>query len=154
MSLNVNALRSYTDEEIVHYADRDNPVINELCRRLELFIDGGVSTPVFISLNAPNTCQQHEPTHDQPEGNMKPSNARLLKGLKAGPLTTNQVRKKFGISSVAACVNDLRELGCEIETTLLTVHNRYGEPAGAARYRLVRAPKRLVRAATLIRIAA
>lgn len=37
--LNRNALRSYTDEELVRYADRDDPVIDELCRRMEGHID-------------------------------------------------------------------------------------------------------------------
>lgn len=78
---------------------------------------------------------------------MKPSNARLLQSLRKGPMTTNQIRRRLGIASSAQCVNELRTLGCAIDTTLLTLHNRYRERAGAARYVLRAAPKRLLRAA-------
>jgi len=64
---------------------------------------------------------------------------RLLKALRRRPMTTRQIEDRLGIGRPASRVDELRQAGYDIETTLVPVVNRYGERARVARYSLAKA---------------
>jgi len=54
-----------------------------------------------------------------------------------GPITPAVALSELGIARLAARINDLRNLGWHIETEMIHVRNRLGDPCHVARYRLV-----------------
>ena len=63
-------------------------------------------------------------------------NEKLLKALRAGPLTGLQILDKLGIARAAARVHELRQAGHDIRSTPLEVTNRDGETCRVALYSL------------------
>lgn len=62
--------------------------------------------------------------------------AAILEVLAGGPHTTLQIHRACGVMSVSARVHELRTMGHEIATSLVTVRNRYGERCHVAEYSL------------------
>ena len=77
--------------------------------------------------------------NDVPESS-KTQCERLLEHLKEGlPITAHRALYGYGCARLAARVHDLRQLGWQIEKTMVTVPTRGGGTARVAEYRLVRA---------------
>lgn len=76
---------------------------------------------------------------------MKPSTLRVLRALEAGAKTKKQIFRETGIDSVAQRIDELRDAGCVIDTTLITVTNRYKEKVRVARWRLLAVPRSIAR---------
>ena len=53
-----------------------------------------------------------------------------------GSITPLEALKEYGIMRLASRVCDLKRQGYEIERTIETANNRYGEPVWYARYSL------------------
>ncbi len=65
---------------------------------------------------------------------------RLLEHLKLGlPLTHRKAEIGYGVQRLAARIFDLRQLGHQIEKTMIQVPTRGGGTTRVAEYRLVRA---------------
>lgn len=65
---------------------------------------------------------------------------RILEHLKLGlPITAHKALYGYGVARLAARCFDLRQLGHQIEKTMVTVPTRCGGTARVAEYRLVRA---------------
>ena len=65
---------------------------------------------------------------------------RLLEHLKLGlPLTHRKAEIGYGVQRLAARIFDLRQMGHQIEKTMIQVPTRDGGTARVAEYRLVRA---------------
>ena len=62
--------------------------------------------------------------------------AAILDALAGGPHTTLQLHRVCGVMSVSARVHELRAMGHEIATSLITVRNRHGERCHVAEYTL------------------
>ena len=77
--------------------------------------------------------------NDAPES-AKTQCERLLEHLKLGlPLTAHKALYGYSCSRLAARMYDLRQLGHQIERTMVEVPTRDGRTARVAEYRLVRA---------------
>lgn len=64
---------------------------------------------------------------------------RLLAHLRAGKtITPLESWKVLGIYRLAARIYDLRELGVNIDSELITIRNRYGDRVKVKRYWLAR----------------
>lgn len=55
---------------------------------------------------------------------------------KYGSISSLEAQTEYGIMRAASRVNDLRNMGYDIKTTMETGRNRYGEPTRYARYTL------------------
>ena len=77
--------------------------------------------------------------NDVPES-AKSQCERLLEHLKEGlPLTHRKAEVGYGVQRLAARMYDLKQLGHQIERTMVEVTTRDGRTARVAEYRLVRA---------------
>ncbi len=77
--------------------------------------------------------------NDVPES-AKTQCERLLEHLKLGlPLTAHKALYGYGCSRLAARMFDLRQLGHQIDKTMIEVPTRNGGTTRVAEYRLVRA---------------
>lgn len=62
-------------------------------------------------------------------------NERVLNHLKnQGSITAHDAVKDYGIYRLAARIWDLRDAGYDIDTTNISVKNRYGESVTVAKY--------------------
>ena len=62
--------------------------------------------------------------------------ARLLDALHSRSMTAMEILDELGIARASARVFDLREEGWDIQSTEITVRNRFGEPCHVALYSL------------------
>ena len=77
--------------------------------------------------------------NDVPES-AKTQCERLLAHLKLGlPLTAHKALYGYSVARLAARIHDLRQLGHQIERTMVDVPTRDGRTARVAEYHLVRA---------------
>lgn len=63
----------------------------------------------------------------------------VLDALRKAPLTSMEAFIEFGITRLAARINELRKVGHHIETVPMTMINRLGGRCTYAKYILVRA---------------
>jgi hypothetical protein len=66
--------------------------------------------------------------------------AAIMGALRTSPHTTLQILRACGVLSVSARIHELRAMGENIDTHLVTVRNRYGQHCHVAQY--VLRPKR------------
>lgn len=62
--------------------------------------------------------------------------AALLEALKRRPMTALEILADLGIARASARVYDLRQDGWDVQTEMITVNNRHGDPCRVARYAL------------------
>lgn len=68
---------------------------------------------------------------------MVSQNERVLDYIeKFGSITQMEAINSLGIMRLASRVSELRMMGVPIEREMVTVHNRFGEDASIARYRI------------------
>ena len=60
----------------------------------------------------------------------------LMHMKKYGSITHLEAEKEYGIARLAARISDLRRLGYDIQSEMISGKNRRDEPAHFARYRL------------------
>lgn len=73
---------------------------------------------------------------------MRGSKVAILEHLRNFPyLTSKEAFEKYGITRLAACIFDLREMGYIINTVMVDTTTRFGEPCRYARYVLIGEPK-------------
>ena len=68
---------------------------------------------------------------------MKQQCVDLLAALRKGSMTTNQIRNQLGIGMPAPRVFELKEMGHNIVTRMVTVKCRFGRTTKVAEYTLM-----------------
>lgn len=76
---------------------------------------------------------------------MKPSTLRVLRALEEGARTKLEIYRETGIDAVAQRIQELRDAGCVIDTTLVQRKNRNREQVRVALYRLLAVPHSIAR---------
>lgn len=69
----------------------------------------------------------------------------ILGALRKSPHTTLEIQRATGVLSVSARIHELRALGHDIATELVTVRNRHGDRCHVAQYALRRARRKSAR---------
>lgn len=69
----------------------------------------------------------------------------ILAKLRERPSTTLEILRATGVLSVSARMHELRALGYDITTQLITVRNRHGDRCHVAEYALRRSHRKAVR---------